>query len=55
MKAVMFRGNRSYEGMKSWMERLLKDVPQVANSKSVGTQVGEEYADTQYDQGNSYR
>jgi len=32
MKAIMFRGNRSYNSMKSWMMRLMKDVPTLAAS-----------------------
>ena len=27
MKAILFRGDRSYESMKAWMVKILKDLP----------------------------
>ena len=27
MKAILFRGDRSYENMKAWMVKILKDLP----------------------------
>ena len=44
LKAAMFRGNRSYDTMKSWMVRILKDVP----SKSGGVASDEEDVDADY-------
>ena len=27
MKAIVYRGERSYDNMKSWMVKILKDLP----------------------------
>lgn len=33
MQAIKFSANRSYQAMKSWMKRLLKDVPKVGSEE----------------------
>ena len=34
MKAILFRGDRSYDNMKAWMVKILKDLP-VLNGEEV--------------------
>lgn len=51
MKAVMFKGNRSYNGMKTWMKKMLKDVEPVntvAKQSEVSSAPGDDVGMTDY-------
>jgi hypothetical protein len=44
MKAILFRGDRSYESMKAWMVKILKDLP-VLNGEEELAEEEEEFMD----------
>ena len=45
MKAIVFRGDRSYENMKAWMVKILKDLPVVGGEQEEDDEVEQEFMD----------
>jgi thioredoxin-like negative regulator of GroEL len=52
MQAVMFQGERTYDGMISWMKKLMKDVPKLIEDENVEEEEAP-VIDQSYDQGNA--
>lgn len=46
MKAILFRGDRSYENMKAWMMKILKDLPIIGQPEE--EEIEEEQEEQEY-------